>query len=288
MSISGQNLSIIIVTLKSEQVIDECINSIDPEIPIIIVENSNNLNFKRDCENKYKNVKCVLTNKNLGMGTANNIGIKLATTDYVYVLNPDVILEKDCLKKIFSESKKLNDFSILTPISSNSIYPNWKNKIGENLEKNNPFEVESIDGYSMIINKKKFNEDYFDENIFLYLENDDLCLRTRRVNGSIFVVPESKINHKGAKAVDTKYKDEIEYSRNWHWTWSKFYFQKKHYGFIKSFFYCLPSFFSSLIKFFLYSIFVNKHKKKIYFNRISGFSSSFLGKKSWYRPNLED
>ncbi len=67
MSISGQNLSIIIVTLKSEQVIDECINSIDPEIPIIIVENSNNLNFKRDCENKYKNVKCILTNKNLGI-----------------------------------------------------------------------------------------------------------------------------------------------------------------------------------------------------------------------------
>ena len=257
MSISGQNLSIIIVTLKSEQVIDECINSIDPEIPIIIVENSNNLNFKKNCENKYKNVKCILTNKNLGMGTANNIGIKLATTDYVYVLNPDVILEKDCLKKIFSESKKLNDFSILTPISSNSIYPNWKNKIGDNSEKNNPFEVESIDGYSMIINKKKFNEDYFDENIFLYLENDDLCLRTRRVNGSIFVVPESKINHKGAKAVDTKYKDEIEYSRNWHWTWSKFYFQKKHYGFIKSLFYCLPSFFSSLVKFFLYSILIN-------------------------------
>ena len=42
MSLSGQNLSIVIVTLKSEKVIHECIKSIDQNIPIIIVENSNN------------------------------------------------------------------------------------------------------------------------------------------------------------------------------------------------------------------------------------------------------
>ena len=58
----------------------------------------------------------------------------------------------------------INEFSILTPISSNSKFPNWKNKITESLVDNEPFEVETIDGYSMLINKKKFNENYFDEN----------------------------------------------------------------------------------------------------------------------------
>jgi len=288
MSISGQNLSIIIVTLKSEQVIDECIDSIGSEIPVIIVENSDNLNFKKNYEAKYKNVKCVLTNENLGMGSANNIGIKLANTEYVYILNPDVTLETDSLQKIFTESKKINEFSILTPISSNSKFPNWKNKITESLVDNEPFEVETIDGYSMLINKKKFNENYFDENIFMYLENDDLCLRTRKKNGSIFVVPGSRINHKGAKGVNEKYKDEIEFSRNWHWMWSKFYFQKKHYGLLKAFFYCLPNFLTSLIRFFLYLIIGKKYKKKIFFNRISGTFNAFIGKKSWYRPNFED
>ena len=47
MSISGQNLTVVIVTLKSEQVVEECINSIEPNIPIIIVENSNNIVFKK-------------------------------------------------------------------------------------------------------------------------------------------------------------------------------------------------------------------------------------------------
>ena len=48
MSISGQNLSIVIVTLKSEKVIYKCINSINKNIPIIVVENSDNLEFKNN------------------------------------------------------------------------------------------------------------------------------------------------------------------------------------------------------------------------------------------------
>ena len=80
MSISGQNLTIVIVTLKSENVIDQCIKSIDNNLPIIVVENSNDRKFKDYIESEYKNVKCILTNSNLGMGAGNNIGIKLAKT----------------------------------------------------------------------------------------------------------------------------------------------------------------------------------------------------------------
>ena len=42
MSISRQNLSIVIVTFKSEDVIHQCIQSIGSEIDIIVVENSDN------------------------------------------------------------------------------------------------------------------------------------------------------------------------------------------------------------------------------------------------------
>ena len=42
MSISRQNLTVVIVTLKSQHIIDQCIQSIDSDISILIVENSNN------------------------------------------------------------------------------------------------------------------------------------------------------------------------------------------------------------------------------------------------------
>ena len=56
MSISRQNLTVVIVTLKSQHIIDQCIQSIDSDISILIVENSNNRDFKSYVENKYKNV----------------------------------------------------------------------------------------------------------------------------------------------------------------------------------------------------------------------------------------
>jgi GT2 family glycosyltransferase len=126
MSISRQNLSIVIVTLKSEKVIYDCINSINENIPIIIVENSNNKKFKADIESKYRNVRCILTNSNLGMGAGNNIGIKECKTDYVFILNPDVILEPDTISQLLEATKKINNFSIIAPITSDVKYPNYK------------------------------------------------------------------------------------------------------------------------------------------------------------------
>ena len=61
----------------------------------------------------------------------------------------------------------------------------------------------------------------------MYLENVDLCLRAKKMDGKLFIIKSSKVHHLGAQAVDDKYSKEIELSRNWHWIWSKFYFNKK-------------------------------------------------------------
>ena len=291
MSISGQNLSIVIVTLKSDKVIHNCIKSIKLNIPIIVIENSKNLKFKQELESQYKNVECILTQSNLGMGAGNNIGIKNAKTNYVMILNPDVILEENTLDKIYLASKQIENFSIMAPISSNENYPNFKilKDKNNNINKNLAFKVDYIDGYAMLLDKSKFKDNiFFDENFFLYLENDDLCFRVNKSGGNIFIIPNSKIKHLGSKAVDSKYSDEVELSRNWHWLWSKFYFNKKNFGIVKALKECFPTFISSIIKFLFYLIINNKIKRKKYFNRASGFFNAFLGKPSWYRPIIND
>jgi len=222
------------------------------------------------------------------MGRANNIGIKFAETDYVFIINPDVILEKNTLNEIYENSKKIKKFSLLSPINSDLNFPNYK---GREINKNDysPFQVDYIDGFSMLINKKNFiNNIYFDENIFLYLENDDLCLRVTRQGGLVYIIPTSKVLHTGANTVDSKHKEEIELSRNWHWIWSKFYFNKKNFNFFTALKESLPTFISSIIKFLFYSLINKKFKRKVYFNRASGFYNALLGKTSWYRPNFND
>ena len=155
MSISRQNLTIVIVTLKSQKIIDQCLESIEKDIPIVVVENSNDHNFKNKLESKYNNLRCILSNSNLGMGAGNNIGIKEAKTDFVLVLNPDVILEKNFLEEIFSASKEISDFSILAPLENK--FKNYKilNNLDLNKKKDLPFKVSYIDGFAMLLNKNK-------------------------------------------------------------------------------------------------------------------------------------
>ena len=292
MSISRQNLSIVIVTFKSEGVIHECIKSIDKDIKITVVENSNNYQFKDELEKSYKNVSCVLSNENLGMGSGNNIGIKKAETDFVLILNPDVILEPSTINELIIASEKISNFAIIAPISSDINYPNYKFKSNKkiSIDYNFPFKVKSIDGFAMLFNKKKLDiichENYFDENFFMYLENDDLCKRIIEANEDIFIAPLSKIKHLGGKAVNIKYKNEVEFARNWHWIWSKFYFNKKHHGYFAAFIKGFPKFIFSFVKYIFYLLIKNKVKQRIYFNRASGFINAAINKKSWYRSQF--
>ena len=294
MLISRQNLTVIIVSFKSDHIIHHCINSIDKEIEIIIIDNSNNIEFKNDIENRYKNVSCILSRENIGMGAGNNLGIKNTNKDFVLILNPDVILEKNTISEIISASKKLNTFAIIAPISDNKDYPNYKLHKNESNKFNlsDPFKVKTVDGYSMLLNLKRLKNlrdfDFFDENFFLYLENDDLCKRVNNSGEHIYVVPKSKIKHLGGKAVDPKYKNEIELSRNWHWMWSKFYYNKKHYGYFIALIKILNNLISSKIKFIYYLIIFNSFKKQIYQMRLMGLYNSILGNKSYYRPNIKN
>ena len=189
-----------------------------------------------------------------------------------------------------------SQFKLIAPVSNNEDYLNYKidKKKHSLIDISFPFQVKSIDGFAMILNLKKMkqlddfkNNKFFDENIFLYLENDDLCKRIIDNEEKIYVVPKSKINHLGASAVNKKYKDQIEISRNWHWIWSKFYFNKKHNGYLIAIINGLPTFLSSILKFSFYSL-LNHKKKNIYFYRASGYLSALFGKKSYFRPKIKN
>jgi GT2 family glycosyltransferase len=294
MLISRQNLSVIIVSFKSDYIIQKCIDSIDKEIEIIVIENSNNAEFKKQIEAKYNNVRCILSTKNVGMGAGNNIGIRNTNKDFALILNPDVILEKDAINQIINAAKEIDTFSIIAPILDKIKYPNYKldNKKKQKFDPIKPFKVKSVDGYSMLLNLKRLkqiiNFSFFDENFFLYLENDDFCKRLKLINENIYVVPKSKIYHLGGQAVDPKYKKEIELARNWHWMWSKFYYNNKHYGYFKAMTKIFKNLISASIKYFFYSIAIDSYKRKIYQMRLSGLINSMMGKKSFFRAKLDN
>ena len=62
------DLTIVIVSFKSGEILHRCLESIHKDLQIIVIENSIDNNFKIELETKYKNVKCILPEQNLGYG----------------------------------------------------------------------------------------------------------------------------------------------------------------------------------------------------------------------------
>jgi len=283
MELNLNNITFIIVSFKSEKIIDDCLKSLPKNSKIIVIENSNNYNLKKSLELKYDNIE-VLISENNGMGASNNLGILKSETKFAYVLNPDVKFKKDTFENLIAAAVKITDFAILTPINSDIKFPNFKIlKQNKNIN-DSIISVDSIDGFSMLINKEKFiNQKFFDENIFLYLENDDLCKRVKKSGQKIFVIKNSIIDHKGSSSSSIKNDPEFEYLRNWHWMWSKYYYNKKHYGIFIALIKIFFNLVSAIFKYVFYSLTLNNYKKNIFKMRISGILNSILGNKSKYR-----
>ena len=277
-----KNITFVIVSFRSSHIIEKCIKSINPKIKIIIVENSNNIQVNDYLENKFLNVQVIIAKKNLGYGTGNNLGISKVDTQYAFILNPDAILEENSLEKFYKAQFFLkDDFTILAP----NLFNNYGYFLNSNKNINKEIlEVDYVKGFAMLINLKKIHpKDLFDENFFLFLEEIDLCKRIKQSGGKIFVIQNSKIHHLGKQASENIL--NIELCRNWHWMWSLFYYNYKHFGVITAYRVAIIRFFSSIFKLFFFFIFFNKKKILIHYYRINGLLNAFLGRPSWLRPD---
>jgi N-acetylglucosaminyl-diphospho-decaprenol L-rhamnosyltransferase len=275
----SKELTVIIVTFKSEGIIFKCLKSIPNYIKIIIVENSNNEKFKKKLEDNYKNVKCILSGENKGYATANNIGLSYVKSKFALVLNPDSILDKNAINNFLISVDKIIDFDLIGPANDQMVNLDFKH--------NTVVEVDNLKGFAIFFNMSKFKKKFFDESYFLYFEEIDMCKMVKKNNGKIYLDQSIIIKHEGGASVNQSKKIELEKNRNWHWMWSTFYFHKKHKGFVLALIVIFPKLVSAIFKTIIYLLMGNNEKYNIYLCRLSGILNSIIGKKSWYRPSLD-
>ena len=280
---SIKDITIVITSFKSDEKLKSCLNSINRQCNVIIVENSDNQDTKKKIEKEFDNVKCILTGGNLGYGTANNIGLKEVTTKYALILNPDTTLFESTLENLIEATKEIPEFAIMAPYQQERMIEKKK----DNLQFLSPKQVKSVKGFAMLLNLIEFKDiGFFDEVFFLYFEDIDLCRRVDKKNKKIYLIPSVHINHLGGKSSKDSIDIERELTRNWHWMWSTFTYHKKYKGFFSSLLIIFPKLISSIFRVLLYTLFMNKKKKAIYYHRYSGLINAIIGRSSWHRPRV--
>jgi len=275
-----KKITFVIVSYRSIDIIENCIRSINSNIKIIIIENSNDAKLKDYLEKKYSNVELFVANSNLGYGKANNFGITKVKTQYAFILNPDAYLDQNTLQELSKVENFLKeDFFIMAPNLNE-----YNNNLIDSSNKDF-IQVDSVKGFAMLLNLKKINfNEIFDEKIFLFLEEIDLCKRIKNIGGKIYLAKKSVVYHLGKKSSEDNF--SVELCRNWHWMWALYYYNKKHFGKLTAFKTTVNRLLLSLIKITLSVIFMRKRSFLLYKYRIYGLLNAYLGKSSWLRPEM--
>ncbi len=282
-------VSIIIVHYHVEKELFKCLDSIRESNPklsyeIIVVDNDEKKNIAESLRKKFPKV-IYIPNKNKGFGQGNNVGAKIAKGKYLFFLNPDTQVFPGTIDNLTFFLKKHIDVAIaaplllgldgnpyqqgsleLTPVRAvlalsflNKLFPN--NAISRKYylfdwDRKSTKEVNVAPGTAFIIKKDVFKQvDGFDNNLFLYFEEFDLCKRVKALGYKIFIYPKSRIFH--AWGFSTKQRVDIKNI----FAESRFYYFKKHFG---------------LLSALVVHIFTNVPSRKDIFSRLKTISPLLL------------
>lgn len=286
-----KDITIVIVTYKSSHIIHKTISQFNKRFNILISENSKNKSFKENIENNYLNCKVYLIGKNSGVSNAVNYSLKKVKSKYAFFLTPDVTLLKNSLKKLYLALNNNQNIAIISARDVNSkidkLY-GFIPEIKKNLNKKKDLIfADWVLGGALLINMKHLSKiGLFDKKFFLDYEEIDLCVRARKLDFDVVLHNSAFSKNLKHGSVNTKNIKLLKHQRLWHFGWSIFYFNKKHFGYlfsIKKTFYILII---SILKLIYHFVFLNFKISYNYIFFIRGYFNSLLGNRSFYRSNL--
>lgn len=257
-------VSIVLVHYKESGVLYACIRSIyksSPKVPfeIIVVDNDEVKTVNKYLKKNFPKIRYIAAPGNLGYGKGNNLGIESARGEYVFILNPDTLVEKGAVDNLLTFLKKNKKAGVVAPTlydKNGKMYPSQgtkkltplrglvalsflnklfpRNPISKeywmlNVDRTKPFEVDVVPGTALMIKKSLFEKiGGFDKNFFLYFEESDFCKRVVEKGFKLFILPEARITH--FWAVSTPPSDRIRKI----FAESRFYYFKKNFGILNA------------------------------------------------------
>jgi glycosyltransferase involved in cell wall biosynthesis len=240
--IQNPSLTIIIVTHNSAKIIKSCLEVLNFEkYKVMVVDNSSKDGTAEFVRQNFPQVLMQELPKNIGYGNGNNVALNQVETEFALILNPDaVIFEKD-IEIVLEVMKKNPLVAMAGPVVLNN-FPIEPKELAEkivNMEQDlagiKDVYYEKIDGnfsvrfligaalFMQVAAMKKIG--FFDKEIFLYYEDDEICGRVRANGFCNFVISSATAFHIGGGGKSSGSGLKVTYKKSWHLTWSKLYWK---------------------------------------------------------------
>tara|TARA_Y100001936_G_scaffold202941_1_gene205745 strand:+ start:2377 stop:3417 length:1041 start_codon:yes stop_codon:yes gene_type:complete len=209
-------VSIIILNYNAGDLLLNCVDSLKKStytnLEILIVDNISSDGSQKKCKEKFPDIKLIQNNENLGYCGGNNVGIKEANGKFIVILNPDTIIEPNCIDELILAYDKFGD-ALYQPkilsLNEKDVVQSTGNMLhvfgfGFARDKGNKVtdKEESIEkiGYAsgtcLFTSREVFDKiGLLDEFLFLYHDDLDLGWRAAQVGINSYYVPKSKIFH---------------------------------------------------------------------------------------------
>lgn len=215
-------LSIVVLSFNTKKLTLDCIHSIlniykkdidNGEIEIIVSDN-NSQDGTVESLKKEKKVKIVENDKNYGFSKGNNIGARKAFGKYLLFLNSDTLI-KDAgflgMIKFMEQNEKVGILGAKLTNPNKTVQKSCGNfytffnllftLFGKDvLVRKSPDKIQRVDwvsGASLMIRKDLFNVlKGFDEDFFMYIEDMELCLRTKKLGYQTYFYPNVGLIHR--------------------------------------------------------------------------------------------
>ncbi len=205
---------------------------------IIVVDNGSTDSSLAAVRQHLPQAQCLELGRNLGFGAANNRGWQAANTEFVLLVNPDCVLDTQSIAALVAQADTWPDAALVAPQLLNrhahpEINYRWASTawISRGPGADAPACVGFVCGACMLIRREAMARiGGFDEDFFLYYEDDDLCLRLSRDAGALLLDPRIQVRHFSRGSVGGARPQAAEYLRGYHHIQSKFHFRLKHFG----------------------------------------------------------
>jgi N-acetylglucosaminyl-diphospho-decaprenol L-rhamnosyltransferase len=238
---TAAHVNSVTVTYDSGHVVGRCLASLDGVRRIVVVDNASRDDSREIAAAGGSNVSCIANDTNQGFGAANNLGFAEASdAEFVLFINPDAALQPGALNGLIAAARRYPEAAIIAPrivgpggATETTYDAGLFERDGmprhPGLAPEGDLCVGFLSGAVIMVRTAALaDEPPFDPEIFLFFDDDDLCLRLRVAGHSLVLAAAATAEHTAGQGVRTG--PGLAWRRHWHMAWSRLYFEAKHRG----------------------------------------------------------